>query len=138
VAPPPSVLPEGGPKEQYDYSIGLLRQNRFDEAEAALKAFLDRHGGHALAGNARYWLGETYYVRADYMNAAATFLESYRKEPKGSKAPDSLLKLGMSLINLEKPKEACSTLAKLDKEYPDAPDNVRAVAARERARAKCK
>src|SRR3546814_19535879 len=44
-----------------------------------------------------YWLGETYYVRQRYQDAAVAFLEGYQKYPKSPKAADNLLKLGMAL-----------------------------------------
>ena len=133
-----AVLPEGTPKERYTYAFGLLRQAKYDEAEAALRAFIKAHGDEPLASNARFWLGDTYYVRGQFQEAARTFLQGYKADPKGAKAPDDLLKLGMSLARLEKPKDACVTFAKLKKDFPDAPDRIKKAAARERQRAGCK
>lgn len=134
---PASVLPQGTPKEQYTHAFGLLRQARYDEAEAALKAFLKANAGDPLAGNARYWLGETFYVRGDYVKAAEAFLEGYQKEPKGSKSADTLLKLGMSLSNLDKKREACAAFDKLGKEFADVPANIQRVVQRERQKNAC-
>jgi tol-pal system protein YbgF len=133
-----AVLPEGTPKERYTYAFGLLRQAKYDEAEAALRAFIQAHGDDPLASNARFWLGDTYYVREQFKEAAKTFLAGYKADPKGAKAPDDLLKLGMSLARLEKKKEACVTFAKLKTDFPDAPDRIKKAAARERQRAACK
>lgn len=134
----PGALPAGSPKDQYEHAFGLLRQARYDEAEAALRAFLDAHPKDQLAGNANYWLGESYYVRADYVRAAEVFLEGYQREPKGSKAADSLLKLGMSLSNLDKKREACAAFDKLTKEFPDAPSTIHQVVSRERQKNSCR
>ena len=140
-APPaaePDVLPEGTPEDRYRFAFGLLRQARYDDAEVALRAFLKAHGSDPLAGNARYWLGETYYVRGDYQQAAVVFYEGYNSAPKSSKAADTLLKLGMSLASIDKKKEACATFAKLAKEYPDAAANIAKLVTRERQRNGCK
>lgn len=134
----PGVLPAGTPQEQYAHAIGLLRQTRYDDAEVAFRAFLDAHADNALAGNARYWLGETFYVRGDYVKAAEVFLDGYQKDPKGGKAPDTLLKLGMSLANLDKKQEACAAFAKVEKEYPDASTAIHRLVARERQKDSCK
>ena len=134
----PAVLPEGTPKERYTYAFGLLRQAKYDEAEAALQAFIKAHGDDPLASNARFWLGDTYYVRGQFQDAAKTFLEGYKADPKGAKAPDDLLKLGMSLARLEKKKDACVTFTKLKKDFPDAPDRIKKAAARESQRNGCK
>ena len=88
-------------------------------------AFVQRYPNDPLAGNAQYWLGETYYVRKDYENAATAFAEGYQKYPESGKAADNLLKLGMSLGNLGKKSEACSAFARLDRDFPTAPANVK-------------
>ena len=50
-------------KAQYDHAFGLLSQANYPAAEQALGAFLATHPQDPLAGNAKYWLGETQYVR---------------------------------------------------------------------------
>ncbi len=132
-----SVLPKGTPKEQYNYAFGLLRQASYDKAEIALKEFVRLHPKKKLASNARYWLGETYYVRAAYVQAAEVFLEGYQYDPKGVKAPDSLLKLGMSLSGLDKKREACAAFDKLIKDYPDVSAGLRNTVAREKQKNSC-
>lgn len=125
-------LPAGAsPREQYAHAFGLLRQGQYDQASVALKQFLTEHKDDPLAANARYWLGETYYVRGSYVEAAETFLEGYQTDPKGAKAPDALLKLGMSLASLDKKSEACAAFQKLRGDYPNAPAGLKATLQRE-------
>src|SRR5579883_3478430 len=69
-APTVGALPDGTPQEQYNYAFGLLRQANYPAAEQALRSFIQHYPNDPLAGNAQYWLGETYYVRKDYNNAA--------------------------------------------------------------------
>lgn len=133
-----SRLPAGTPKERYDFAYKLLVQSEYAEAEAAFKEFIAAHGQDALAGNAQYWVGETYYVRGQYEPAAAAFLQGYQGYPKNAKAPDSLLKLGMSLTALKKTAEACAAYGQLAKEFPNAPPHVKDAMGRERAKAGCR
>jgi tol-pal system protein YbgF len=130
-------LPGNTPDEQYQYAFGLLRQANYVEAEQALRAFIERNPTSPLAGNAQYWLGETYYVRGDYQNAAVAFAEGYQKYPDSGKAPDNLLKLGMSLGEIGAKNDACTALSQLDKQFPGAPANIKERAARERQRLGC-
>ncbi len=125
------------PQEQYNYAFNLLRQSRYDEAAQALKAFVQRNPKDPLAGNAQYWLGESYYVRKDYTNAAATFAEGYEKYPKNVKAPDNLLKLGMALSNLGQKDNACRAFGRLDRDYPQAPGEIKDRAGAEKKRLGC-
>ena len=133
-AEPPS---NASPQEQYNYAFGLLRRADYPAAEQALKSFVQRNPGDALAGNAQYWLGETFYVRKDYENAATAFALGYQKYPKSAKATDNLLKLGMSLGSLGKKQEACSAFARLDRDFPSAPANVKERETSERQQAGC-
>jgi len=133
----PYALPGATPDEQYQYAFDLLRQNKYGDAEQALGTFVEQNPDHPLAGNANYWLGETYYVRQDYQNAAITFADGSQKYPKSGKAPDSLLKLGMSLAALGETADACLALAELTERYPNASGSVKQRAAKEQAKNGC-
>ncbi len=136
-AAPTAVNLAANPEEAYQQAFRLLQGGDYDAAETAFVSFLEANSGHALAGNARYWLGETYYVRGDYERAAITFLEGYQNHTDGNKAPDSLLKLALALKSLEKGREACAALARLDTEFPDAADTIKRRAEAERQRLDC-
>jgi len=131
------TLPSGSAQDQYNYAFGLLRQADYPAAEEALRTFVQRYPNDPLAGNAEYWLGETYYVRKDYNNAAATFAEGYRKYPQSGKAADNLLKLGMSLGNAGQKKEACLTFNQLAHDFPKASGNITERANQEKQRLGC-
>ncbi len=125
------------PEEQYKYAFGLLSQANYGEAELALRGFVDQNPKDPLAGNAKYWLGETYYVRQDYQQAAVTFAEAYQEYPDSGKAPDNLLKLGMSLSALGSQSDACGTFVELLKRYPQAAATILQRAKQERQRLSC-
>ena len=131
------VLPAGSEMDQYNFAFSLLRKADYDGAQAAFNEFIALHPGSELAGNAYYWLGETYYVRNAYQEAAVSFLKGYQQFPQGDKAPDNLLKLGMTLTRLGKNAEACATFNELNAKFPDAPQTVRDRAAQEAAAAGC-
>lgn len=137
-AAPAGRLPAGTPKERYEFAYKLLAQGDYAASEAAFKEFLATNGSDPLAGNAQYWLGETYYVRQQFEPAATAFLQGYQAHPKGPKAPDSLLKLGMTLTAMKKTAEACAAFGQLAKEFPNAPPHVKEATGRERAKANCR
>jgi len=76
-------------------------------------------------------------VRADYQQAAQVFFEGFQADPKGAKAPDMLLKLGMSLAQLDKKKEACATYDKVAADSAKSSSRIKTALARERKRAGC-
>ena len=146
-APPPHAaaepaaagadLPSGSPQHQFNYAFGLVKQANYAAAEEALKAFIRRHPNDPLAGNAQYWLGETYYARSKYMDAATAFAEGYKRYPKGQKAADELLKLAMALARADQKKSACVALNQLDQAFPHPSAAIRDRAAAERKRVGC-
>ncbi|MCH9019568.1 MAG: tol-pal system protein YbgF [Proteobacteria bacterium] len=136
-APTTPALPAGTPKQQYDYAFSLLRQQEYAEAERALTAFIDAHPDDSLTGNAYYWLAETYYVRRDYQKAAGYFASGYRNFPEGAKATDNLLKLAMSLANIDQKDKACFTFKELAERFPDASSSIKQRAEIESRRAGC-
>ncbi len=139
--PPPAqpALPAGTAREQYDHAISLmLNDQNFTGAERAFKAFIERHPEHELAGNAHYWLGETYYVRKDYRQAAFTFGDGYQRFPNSNKAPDNLLKLGMALGQLGQAKDACTAFSRLLTNFPDLHNTLKSRIQRQRQRHQCR
>lgn len=120
-----SNLPEKlTPEQLYDQALSHLRQNDYEIAEGMLSDFLKANPKHTLAENAQYWLAETYYVRGKYAKASVEFASGYKSFPKGVKAPDNLLKLGLSLDQLNNTAESCKTYAKLLKDYQKADQAV--------------
>jgi len=135
----PSTPPDYGltPQEQYEKAFGLLRQADYAAAEQAFRSFIDKNPKDKLIDNAKYWYGETLYVRAEFDEAAVAFADAYQQNPQGSKAPDSLLKLGMSLGALNKVQDACVTLLELKAKFPTASPALKSRAEDERTRLKC-
>ena len=131
----PLPLDSTNPKELYETAYGYLLQRDYGAAQAAFDDFLAKYPNNSLSGNAQYWLGETHFVRGQYKAAAGAFLKGYQTYAQSAKAPDSLLKLAMSLDRLGQKDAACSSYAELSSKFPNAPQSViGALAALGRAR----
>jgi tol-pal system protein YbgF len=125
------------PATLYDQAFQALREQNYPKAQQGFDGFLKRYPKDQLAGNAKYWLGETYYVRGDYTRAARVFAEGYQQYPKSTKGPDNLLKLGLSLSQLNKKQEACVTFGQLDKDYKNAAGVIKQRADAEKQKLGC-
>jgi len=124
-APPPAAGAAGaaGAADQvYNDAFKKLQDGDYAGAETGFKAFVQRYPKHALAGNAQYWLGETFYARRDYQNAMTAFAEGYKAYKASPKGPDNLLKLGVTLANLSRKTDACAIFARFAQDYPRATD----------------
>lgn len=130
-------LGTGDPQAAYDNAKAYLTQQDFVAAESAFRTFIQQYPDSSLASNAQYWIGETLYVRGHYKPAAESFLKGYSSYREGQKAPDSLLKLAMSLARLGQKDAACNAFVTLESEYPNASAQVKRRAISERERTGC-
>ena len=126
------------PKEQYDAAHRLLKNAQYGEAEAAFRQFLEANPKDPNVEKASYWLGETHYARKQFDQSYQVYARNLQRWPKGDKAPDNLVKLSLSLVNLKRDSEACQFLAVLDSDYPNAAANVKQAGERAKKLAKCK
>jgi tol-pal system protein YbgF len=127
----------GTPTGEYEAAYTLLKNQDYSGAQAAFDAFIKKYPDNTLVPNAKYWTGETYYVRNNFEQATRVFAETYQKYPNAPKAPDTLLKLGMSLAGQGKTKDACIALGQLKKQYPAGSAPVLSRGDQELARLKC-
>ena len=125
------------PKQLYETAYAYLLQQNYGAAESAFDDFLVRFPNDSLAGNAQYWLGESHFVRGQYKQAASAFLKGYQTYARSAKAPDSLLKLAMSLDRLGQRDAACTSYNELNSRFPAAPQNIKTRADSERRRIGC-
>ena len=119
-----SLLPNKPPKEQYEFAISFMKIGDYETAEFALKEFIDKNKDHDLAGNAQYWYGETFRIRQLYSDAATAYLDGYQNYPKSDKAPDNLLKLGITMVQLGEKEQGCTMITGIKKQYPKASKSV--------------
>ncbi len=114
-----------------------LAEGDFVGAQTAFKQYLEFNPEAPDMGEVSFWLGETYYVRGGYTDAADAYISSMRKAPDGPKAPDAMIKLAASLNQLGNQKEACQTLASFPSQFPNANEVLRDKVRVENSRAGC-
>ena len=134
---PPPPAPPADPAVAFKQARDLLLAGDYANAEQAFAAYVNNYPDTPRASEARYWLGETQFVREAYTDAAGNYIGAIRGWPQTSWAPDATLKLARSMVALKKTAEACRTLDELAKRYPKAPAQVNSRAASTRVAAKC-
>ena len=133
-----SLLPDKPAEEQYEFAVSFMKIGDYETAEFALKEFIDKNKDHDLAGSAQYWYGETFRIRQLYSDAATAYLDGYQNYPKSRKAPDNLLKLGITMVQLGEKDQGCKMISGIKKEYPKANKSVLQKAQYEQKKFKCK
>ncbi len=132
------ILPEGTPKEQYEFATSFIKVGDYNMAERAFREFVDNNPDNKFSGNAQYWYAETFRIRQLYTDAASAYLEGYQKYPKSEKAPINLLKLGVSLVQIGEKDQGCLMIAGVKKQYPNATQSVLQKAKYEEKKFECK
>ena len=125
------------PKGEYDLAYGYVLHKDYALAETAFGDFIKRNPGNQLTPEAHYWLGESFFQRKKYQDAADSYLVVVRNYEKADKAPDSLLRLGQSLAALGQKEMACASLGEVNRKYPRASASVKRGVTAEQKRANC-
>jgi tol-pal system protein YbgF len=110
--------PQGDEQAAYSTAFDALKRDDFVASARGFQAYLDAYPQGALAPNARYWLGESYYVTQNYPVALKAFDSLLSQFPDSSKAPDALLKKGYCLIEMGQAGPGQQVLDRVIKSYP--------------------
>jgi tol-pal system protein YbgF len=129
--------PSQRPRDEFDLGIGYMQRKDYALAEETMRNFAQKYPSDPLLADSQYWLGESFFQRQLYRDAAESFLAVTTKFDKSAKAPDALLRLGQSLAALKEREAACAALGEVARKYPRASSGVKAAVDREQKRVKC-
>jgi tol-pal system protein YbgF len=108
------------PQDPYLEAMDLVRRRDFASALEKLDAFLASHPDDARTTRALFWRGEVLFAQKRYELALASFENALRREPRGEKAADALLKIGLCHRRLGAPDKARAALEQLKSQFPDS------------------
>jgi len=135
----PTPAPVADPKRDFDTAMNLLSRAQYDDASQSFRKFAEAYPADERASAALYWTGDiAYSAKKDYAGAARDFAELLKRYPTAPRAPDSMLKLGLSLFELGQMNEGCAALAALPAKYPQASPAITTRARNERRDAMCR
>ena len=108
----------GSEQENYQQAFDFLRDGSYGESADAFSQFLAVFSSSPLAGNAQYWLAETYYVQREFSAALPVFQAVVDRYPESAKLPDALLKVGYCNYELGQFGEAENVLQRVARDFP--------------------
>jgi len=135
-APQVAALPPA-PANDYDLATAALRDGQYDVAEQRFRSYLEKNPKDKLTPEALFSLGESYFRRARAREAAEQYLKVTVDFPRAARAPEALVKLGLSLEKLGAKEQACAAFGEVGRKYPAALSSVRVSAERESKRVQC-
>jgi TolA-binding protein len=104
-------------EDAYSQAFHLWEAGQYDDAIAALKAFVAAYPKHRRVSYANNLIGRSLLSKGQFQDAAAVFLANYRANASGERAPDSLYYLGQAVMQLGQPAKACNVYAEFDAIY---------------------
>lgn len=106
----------------YDAAYQLFREKKYKEARSKFETFIKDAPKHRLAGNAQFWVAETYYAEKDFESAILAYETLLKKYPDSEKTGGALLKQGFAFAEIGDKKTARVILEKLIQKFPGSKD----------------
>jgi tol-pal system protein YbgF len=110
----------GNERDAYRTAFELLKERQYPQAADAFNDLLRRFPQGEYTDNARYWLGETYYVQRNYPAALAEFDRLVQLNPTSGKVPGAMLKIGYIQYEQEAFDQARAALDAVVAQFPDS------------------
>ena len=111
---------DSGEYEAYERAFTTLKEGRYAKSQQEFNEFLQRYPNGQYADNARYWLGESYYVGRHFDQALEQFQKVLDNFPHSSKRPGAQLKIGFIQFEQGKLDQARKTLGEVIQRYPNS------------------
>ena len=112
------AAPKMDEQQSYSAAFEALKRDDFVASARGFQAYLRGYPRGALAPNAWYWLGESYYVTQNYPMALQSFDALLSQFPGSAKAADALLKKGYCLIEMGQRGPGQQVLNRVINDYP--------------------
>ena len=116
-APGPDTL---GPVQRYQLAFEALRAADYPRAVSGFEDMITRYPDHALATNARYWLGRSLLLQNEPARAIESFAGALATGTlEAGRAADALLKKAQAELQIGRKDDARTTVGMLLERYPD-------------------
>ncbi|MCB1418998.1 MAG: tol-pal system protein YbgF, partial [Notoacmeibacter sp.] len=121
----------------YANSYQFVLSGDYKTAETGFRDYIERFPEGAQIADAKFWLGESLLGQERFRDAAEVFLDAGKAHPKSAKAPDMMLKLGISLAAMKQGDMACATYGAIPKKFPSLGEAMRERVRQEQKLAGC-
>ncbi|VEN72532.1 exported hypothetical protein [Candidatus Desulfarcum epimagneticum] len=103
----------------YGNALNLFMDKKYDESLKLFQKYVNNYSD-SLTDNARYWIGESFYMKGDYLAALESFNTVVTRYPDSNKIPDALFKIGMCRYNMNENDLAREAFKKVIREHSDS------------------
>ncbi len=116
-----SSIQVADPAEQaaYDQAMQSFRAGQYKEAVTGLTQFIQSYPQSALVHEARFYRGSSLYATKDFKGSISGLEAMLNAAPADPRAPDALLVIAASQVELNNLPGARASLQRIVKDYPD-------------------
>jgi len=107
-------------EDVYKQAFDTFKGGETAKAREMFNKFTIQFPDNVLSPNARYWVGETYYMEKNYEQAALEFQRVIKEYPGKGKVPAAMLKQGLAFKELGDTKSARFVVKELIDNFPNA------------------
>jgi len=102
----------------YKQAFDVFKGGDTAKAREMFNKFTEQFPDNALSANARYWVGETYFMEKNYEQAVLEFQRVIKEYPGKGKVPAAMLKQGLAFKELGDAKSARFIVKELIEKFP--------------------
>jgi len=114
--------------DEFQRVLNLFNAQDFRGTASGMMGFLKKYPQSSLAGNAQFWVAESYYAMGDYVKAIAEYQILSEKYPTHPRIREAIYKQGAGFQKLKKYPEAKLFYQKVIANYPNTPEALKAQA----------
>ncbi|MDA8432331.1 MAG: tol-pal system protein YbgF [Nitrospiraceae bacterium] len=114
----------GAKTADYDAAYQLFREKKYKVSREKFEAFLKDSPEDKLAGNAQFWIAETYFAGKDYESAILAYETLLKKYPDSDKSSPASYKQALAFVEIGDRKTGTTILKKIVEKYPSSKEAV--------------
>jgi tol-pal system protein YbgF len=118
-APAAALPPASTAESTYNEAYNTLRAGNYEGARQQFKSFLQNYRDSDLAGNAQFWIGESYFKQNKFEEAIVALEELIKNYPQSTKIAEAYYKQALSFSAISDVVAAKARLEMLLNEYPN-------------------
>lgn len=115
-----SFTAEPAEKREFEAAMESVRRSEFDVAVQSYQTFLRKYPSSGYTPSALYWLGNAQYAQRAYKDSLDTHRRLVSQFPGHPRAPEAMLAMANSQVELKDAKGARRTLEDLIKNHPES------------------
>lgn len=120
-SPSQSLIQDPQEQAAYEAAMDLYRNGQYQEAASGFGTFIEAYPTSSQVDNVRFYEGSSLYATKRFSAAIQKLQALINSNPTGERAPDALMVIASSQVEMNDLASAQATLQRIAKDYPNSP-----------------